>query len=88
MGVASLGHAPAGLGLVGKLVAIDDGDRVEMVGQHTGGGETGHARADDDGVAAKGAGHQDPFEGVSASYEEPAGTVRRRCCDRDHPATG
>ena len=53
MGVPALGDATAGAGRGGQLVALEDGDLLEVIGQGAGGGEAGDPGADDDGVAAE-----------------------------------
>ena len=52
--MTALRDAPAGPGLAGQVVAVEDRDRLEVVGQGAGGGQAGHAGTDDDGVAAEG----------------------------------
>ena len=52
-GLTALGDAPAGVGRGGQLVAVEDGDLLEVIGQRAGGGEAGDPGADDDGVAAE-----------------------------------
>ena len=53
VGVPALGDATAGAGRGGQLVALEDGDLLEVIGQRAGGGEAGDPGADDDGVAAE-----------------------------------
>src|SRR5206468_1565102 len=43
-----LGHSTATRRSLGQNVAFDDGDDTKVVGEHTGGEEAAHARAEDD----------------------------------------
>ena len=53
VGVTTLGDATAGAGRGGKVVALEDGHLLEVIGQRAGGGEAGDPGAHDDGVAAE-----------------------------------
>ena len=57
VGMAALRHALARLGDVRDRIAIDDRDPVEMSGQRACGGQTAHARTDNDRVVLTIAGH-------------------------------
>ena len=87
VGMAALRHAFARFGDLRDHIAIDDSDPVEMSGQGAGGGETAHARTDDDRVVLTTAGHRIPPRRAGAG-----GTRLSEECDevagRDHRAVG
>ena len=53
MYVRALRHAAARCGVVGKLVAVDNGDPVVRIGQHASGEQASHAGAEYKGVVAE-----------------------------------
>jgi hypothetical protein len=58
--VTALRHAASMLGPFAALVALDHGDGLEIVGQHTRGQQSSHAAADNNGIAEGLALHDDP----------------------------
>ncbi len=63
MGMPSLRNSRAGQTFVVEIVAVDDDDRGEPVGEHAGGEQSRDTGADDDGA---GGGHGGPFRGGDA----------------------